>query len=129
MLLEVKSMNDIRFKEFKENNVLDFEYKCQINGYLKALGLYKAIVLAKNKNKFDLHETVYSLDDALLEKRIEVVNRVKASETPEAIEKEHQPLSNGYLQWQCNYCPFVQLCWRHEGVVRVKEKLYKIVKS
>lgn len=126
MLLEVKSMNEYRFKDFKEHGKLDFEYRCQVSGYLSSLGLYHAIILGKNKNKFDLHEQEYEIEPALLNDRFAIVDRVKVSNNPEEINKEHQPMKGGILPWQCGYCPFVKLCWRHEGVIEIKPKLYKV---
>lgn len=126
MLLEVKSMNDLRFQSFKEGGQLDFEYRAQVSGYLRALGLYKALVLGKNKNKFDLHEMLYHLEDSLVNSRLDVIAKVKISEQPEQVDKEHQPNDKGYLPWQCGYCPYTELCWRHEGVREVKSHIYKI---
>ena len=127
MLLEVKSMNDRGFQELKRTGVLQKEYGSQTSAYLRATGLRTACILAKNKNSGEMLRLYYTIDDVLLDERIGVLFSVGASDDPEAVPREYGPDARGRLPWQCNYCPFVNLCWRHEGVKNVGPHKYELV--
>lgn len=127
MLLEVKSMNDRSFNELKKTNKLSFEYRAQVSAYLRAGSLGRAYILAKNKNNGDIYCVVYEGEDDLLDNRLTVLGDVLASTTAEDIRREYHAKASGDLEWQCNYCPFVKLCWRHEGVVELSPRKYKLV--
>lgn len=127
MLLEVKSMNDRGFTEFRRKRTLSFEYRAQVSAYLRAAALGYAYIIVKNKNNGDMDSMVYEGEDVLLDHRLDVLGNVLASEKPEDIRREYHADEAGELDWQCNYCPFVMLCWRHEGVVEVGAKKFKLV--
>lgn len=127
MLLEVKSMNDRGFSELKRaGKLLSFEYRSQVSAYLRATGVDDALILVKNKNNGDMFTVVYQIEKALLDDRLDVLAKVKESKTPEDVEREYSADENGELPWQCNYCPFTFLCWRHEGVTQHGAHFYKI---
>ncbi len=121
-LLEVKSMNDRAFKELVKEQELSLEYRCQVSGYLAALGLKTAIIAAKNKNDSNLEFFTYDVEEDLVEQRLDVFQRVMESEEPESIEREFTPSKSGRLPWQCGYCPFAQTCWRDFHPVEGKSR-------
>ncbi len=126
MLLEVKSMNDRAFAELKKNQELPWEYRCQVSGYLAATGLNHAIILAKNKNTGDLAEYRYTIERDLLVNRMMVIDALIKSEDPEQVARDYQPNNRGNLPWQCNYCPFVKLCWRDFELEEKKGRKFSI---
>lgn len=126
MLLEVKSMNDRAFAELKKNGELPWEYRCQVSGYLAATGMTKAIILAKNKNTGDLAEYIYEVERDLLETRMVVIDNLLDSGDPEQVARDYAPNNRGNLPWQCNYCPFVSLCWRDFELVEKKGRKFGI---
>ncbi len=123
-LLELKTMNDRAFAELKKHEEVGLEYRCQISGYLAALDIDQAIVIAKNKNTGELLEFIYDGEDELVLDRITKLDSVIQSKDPESVAREYGPNKSGSLPWQCNYCPFTELCWREEGVTMKKEKKY-----
>lgn len=126
MLLEVKSMNDRAFSELEKKKELGYEYRCQVSGYLAATGLEVAVILAKNKNNGDIIELLYRKEPDLLAERTSVVDLILLSQTPEDVQREYGPNTRGNLPWQCGYCPFVELCWRHESVIMKKTFHYQV---
>ena len=126
MLLEVKSMNERGFSEFRRTRKLSFEYRAQVSAYLRASAMGHAYILVKNKNNGDMDYLIYEGEDELLDHRLSVLSDVLASTVPEDIRREYHADEGGELEWQCNYCPFVMLCWRHEGVVEVGNKKFKL---
>lgn len=126
MLLEVKSMNDRAFCELRKTKKLGYEYACQVSGYLAALELRHAIIIAKNKNTGDLAEFTFEVAYDELARRIEIFSDIITCEDPEQIEREYGPNKAGNLPWQCGYCPFVDLCWRHEQVTMKKPHKYHV---
>lgn len=127
MLLEVKSMNDRGFSEVRRaGKLLSFEYRAQVSAYLRAMALSHAIILIKNKNNGDMQTVIYEGEDVLLDDRLDKLSDVLKSATPEDILREYHADEDGKLPWQCNYCPYVFLCWRHEGVTQHGSHFYKI---
>ena len=126
MLLEVKSMNDRGFSELVKTETIGLEYACQVSGYLAALKLNEALILAKNKNTGEMAEFVYQRDDELLAKRFQIIDKILDAKDPEEVEREYGPNKHGNLPWQCGYCPYVTLCWRDHGVVETKPRKYKL---
>lgn len=125
MLFEAKSMNPYAFKEFKDGH-LEFSYNCQIQGYMKAYGLQQAVVLGKNKANFYLHQMTVDYDDQLLQQRVAKVQTVLQSECPEVIGGEYGPDAKGKLHWKCGHCPYVEECWKNNGVKRVADNVYTV---
>lgn len=126
LLLEVKSVNDRGYGDVLKKGELSFEYRCQVSGYLKALGLKQAVIILKNKNTAEISEFLYDLEEGLVNERLAIVKTVKASQTPDDVEREYFPDKKGKLSWRCGYCPFVETCWEDEGVTLVKEHKYQI---
>ena len=130
MLLEVKSMNDRGFQELKRTNKLSFEYRAQVSGYLRASQVGLAYILVKNKNTGELYHLIYEGEDVFLDSRLDVLGEAINSTYPEEVRREYQADADGKFDWQCNYCPFIRLCWRHEGIVEeTGPKKYKLVRQ
>lgn len=127
MLLEVKSMNDRGFQELKRTGELSKEYESQVSAYLRATGYKTACVLAKNKNSGEMLRLYIDCNDVLLDERLSALQEVYESAEAEDVKREYDSDEEGNLPWQCNYCPFVNLCWRHEGVFQEGTKKYKLL--
>ena len=126
LLLEVKSMNDRGFSELRKTGELPWEYRCQVSGYLAGMNLDEALILVKNKNNGDLLEYRYSIEHDILISRMQVVERIAASECPEEVARDYVPNNRGNLPWQCNYCPFVRTCWNEFEPTEHREKRWSI---
>lgn len=109
-LLEVKSMSSFSFKDF-EQGILDEGYRYQINAYMSALSLSKAIVIALNKDAGVLSEMIVSRDDLIvadIKNRIKTLKAVTKDTLPE---RPYQPDDKGRLPWNCLFCSHHQTCW------------------
>ena len=126
LMLEVKSMNDRAFSEAKKTGEIGYEYRCQLSGYLAAAKMEQAVVLLKNKNNSDLLSFLYTVEHDIIKVRLDAIESVIVSNDAEEVPREYGPNARGNLPWQCGYCPFVTLCWRHEGVTEKKEHHYYV---
>lgn len=126
MLFEFKSMSVYGFKDFLAGKI-DDSYLAQASGYMLGSGLEDALFLAKNKNTSDMAEMLVKRDDALLNKRLIVLDSVLDSKRPEDVPREYGPKKGdkGELQWQCGYCPFWKICWEKRNPKEVDE--HKVV--
>lgn len=109
-LLEVKSMSSFSFKDF-EAGVLDDGYRYQVNAYLEALGLSKAIVIALNKDAGVLSEMVVSRDDIIVTDIKQRIKDIRSATKEDLPYKPYAPNEKGWLPWQCLYCGFHGTCW------------------
>ena len=130
VILDIKSINTRGFKEVI-NGVPRHDYIAQVNGYMHATGMNKAVLWFYNKDTS--HRAAI-----LVERDEEVVNEVRRrflsviASTPESLpERQYSwewEISRGkrtgrqYLPWQCNYCPFVERCWEGTGFGLVFDK-------
>lgn len=127
MLLEVKSMNERAFEAFKKDRKLPYEYECQVSAYLRASGYDTADIVIKNKNTGEMDEMLYKENGELLDSRLEILAQVVDSNEPEDVQRDYSyDAKTGKLPWQCGYCPYVELCWRHEGVKEVGRHKYQV---
>ena len=76
------------------------------------MNLERAVIIAKNKNTGDILEFLYTVERDILLSRMAVITSVAESQDPEEVKRDYGPNNRGNLPWQCNYCPFVKLCWR-----------------
>lgn len=124
-LLEIKSMGSVSWRINKKEG-LDRSYEAQVSGYLKATGLKDAVVLCKNKDTSDLREVVITLNEKLLEERLQIVDQVLDGEAPELSNREYGPDEGGSLPWNCGYCPYWRTCWKDYGPVENEPKKIKL---
>ena len=129
LLLEVKSMNDRGFNEFKKTGELSKEYAIQTSAYMRATGVSGALILAKNKNSGEMLQLLYNGDSDLLDQRLRVLYDVHKSGQPEDVLREYGPNAAGVLPWNCGYCPFVRLCWRDNGLVQKAEHKFELTQK
>lgn len=123
-LLESKSMSSYGFKEF-ERGVLDDSYRYQINAYMEALALPRAIVIGLNKDAGVLHEMVISKDPAIvadIRSRILTIRKATRENLPP---RPYHPNEKKLLPWNCGYCSFWKTCWPKATQVLVKNA-YKL---
>lgn len=109
-LLEVKSMSSFSFKDFEEGK-LDDGYRYQINAYMFALGLSKAIVIALNKDAGVLGEMIVSRDDVIVTDIKQRIKDIRSATKEDLPYRPYQPNEKGWLPWNCGYCNFAFTCW------------------
>lgn len=127
-LLEIKTMNPKGFMMYQREGI-SFEYKCQVNGYLKGAGLTEALILVKEKGDFYVDDSqTITLDQELVNRRLGIVESVLNSQGPEEVAREYGPDKKGNLPWQCNYCPFIKHCWRAQEPIESKPYKYQLTK-
>lgn len=123
MLLEIKSMGEYAYKKFAVNPVPDDGYHKQMLGYMKGLDVTKGLMLAESKSSSDMSECLVDFDDAPLQERLVVIDKVLASKKPEDVPKEYEPEKKRVkvdgkwterigVPWQCCYCPYWAECWK-----------------
>lgn len=123
-LLEVKSMSSFSFKDF-ERGVLDEGYRYQINAYMEALGLSKAIVVALNKDAGVLAEMQVSKDPAIVRDIKMRINMIRGATKESLPPRPFAPNDKGFYPWNCLYCAFHQTCLPTAEKVLVSNK-YKL---
>lgn len=111
--LEIKSINHFGFERLKDAP-LD-EHKRQVNLYLHGLkqaglvGIYKAIILYKNKNTAAMKEFIIEYDEALALADIEMFRQV--DQWAEKNTVPPRPYEPG--DWQCDYCRWNKTCYKN----------------
>lgn len=118
MLIEIKSMSSYAFEE----GDIEDSYQAQMSGYMRALGLVEALFLCKNKNTGDVSERIYRIDNDLLDRRLQAVDKIIASKTPFQVERSYGANNKGRLDWHCAYCPWWSKCWDGKAVQKVGPK-------
>lgn len=124
LLLEVKSMASYAFERFEKGEI-DQGYLCQINLYLKALGLEKAVIVALNKDAGVLSERILDFDPVIAawaENNIQTVLDSTAENLPA---RPFTPDGKGILPWNCLYCAYHKTCWPGAEKVLIS-KSYKL---
>lgn len=130
-LLEIKSMADGSFKATSASGMSnDFGYLSQVNCYLEALNLNKAIFICLNKNTGHLEEVIVDKDNNIIKEARENIKKVREAEAsgklPErkfTFEKElyrNKPTGKEKLPFQCSYCSFVDECWKGQVELEFK---------
>ncbi len=107
VLLEIKSMSAYAFDE----GTIEDSYQRQIDGYLRGLGIERALFLYKNKNTGDLGERIYLIDNEKLDARLVAIDNIVASKSPNMVDRSYGPDKSGRLPWNCAYCDHWKRCW------------------
>lgn len=132
-LLEVKSMSSYAFADF-ERGELDEGYIYQINAYMEATGLDKAIVVALNKDAGVLGQKIVHKDlniCADIKKRIATLKALEIYALDNEVIEDDLPLrpyeanEKGIYPWNCLYCAHHKTCRPHAEKVLVG-KSYKL---
>ena len=123
MILDIKSINTRGFKEIQEGGMRP-DYEAQVNAYMDATGVEKAILWFYNKDTSHRHAVTMRYNPRVVEQVRLRFQRVLDS-TPDCLpDREYSPqaeVSRGkmtgreYLPWQCSYCPFTERCWSSQG--------------
>ena len=124
-IVECKSMSDLSFKDFRDKGMTDdWGYISQINAYMEALNINKAILVGVNKNTGHLHEQVFEKDDnvvAMIYSNIQDLKEIQKN--PEKINElenislveetyRNKKTGNRILSITCSYCKYKNLCWK-----------------
>lgn len=124
-LWECKSMSDISFKMTSTKGIEDtWGYLSQVNVYMDALGLDKAIFTCMNKNTGHLEEITVDKNKKILADAKETIRQVREAEQTGKLPKRKfdfekevfrkKPTGRMKLPIQCSYCPYVEKCWKGE---------------
>ena len=124
-LLEVKSMNSFAFAEFERGNI-EPSYQYQLNGYLHALGLETAVMVALNKDSGVLNERIITKDPKIVEKIKENLTSVLQSTQENLPNRAFTPNDKNFLPWNCLYCGYWGQCYPKAKKVLVG-KAYRLM--
>jgi len=114
-LLEVKSMSSYSFADF-ERGEIDEGYLYQINAYMHALGLKKAIVVALNKDAGIMSERSLTINKDIVIDILSTIEELKElsslSKPVESIlpARKFSPNEKGIYPWNCLYCAHWKTC-------------------
>jgi len=105
MLLEIKTMNDKRFREYSKKGLRETNptYYGQIMSYMGKLGLDKTLYVVSNKNDESRAYTVMDFDEDEYGRLEDIANAIPTmTELPEKI--------GGKTWFSCKYCDARQVC-------------------
>ena len=105
-LLEIKSANDKRFKDFVNKGYRSSStYFAQIQVYMLFMKLERALVVVYNKNNSELYFERIQFDKLYAEMMVSKAETIlESSEEPERA----YPKSNF---WKCKFCDYKKECW------------------
>ena len=105
MLLEIKTMNDKRFKEYNKKGLREISptYYGQIMSYMGKLGMKKVLYVVSNKNDENRSYDIIEFDEDEYNRLEDVANVIPVmTELPEKI--------GGKTWFSCKYCDSRQIC-------------------
>lgn len=106
-LVEFKTVNQWGWKS---RVPLEEGYRRQVNTYMGALGIERALVVFRRKEYFDMDAIEVWFDPALYDATLTDSERILAAASAE--EFARIPVEDkGALNWKCCYCPYLQKCW------------------
>lgn len=123
-LLEIKSMGSKSYRLLRREG-LEKSYLVQVSSYLRATKLPEATVLCKNKDTSDLAELTVKEDKCSVDEALVRIDSVLDSKAPDSVQRMYGPNEEGALPWQCNYCPFVKICYAKYDPVETED--HKVV--
>jgi hypothetical protein len=110
-LLEIKTMNDARWKAWRRKGVKDSDpkYWVQAQLYMHGLGLKRCLFVAENQNtrEIEAERIEYAAEAAL--------SLVARAERIAAADRPPQRMNDDPGWWQCKMCPALAIC--HQGVL------------
>jgi hypothetical protein len=130
MILDIKSINTRGFKEAVEGSPRS-DYIAQVNAYMAAEGVGQAVLWMYNKDTSHRAALIMERDDAVVEEikaRFLSIRNSNPDALPDRMYgpqleiRRGKPTGREYLPWQCNFCPFTELCWSDEDFEMVFEK-------
>lgn len=110
--VEVKSMASYSYAKFEKGDI-DDSYIYQMNANMKASGTEACVYVAFNKDSSVIGETIVKRDEKVIkqieENLLSVINSTQIS----LPERPFEPNEEGFLPWNCLYCPFWGTCWKN----------------
>lgn len=119
MVLEVKSINGMRFKNLDREGIPE-DYRKQACSYMKALNRTKTLFVFYCKDTSHLREMIFEYDPLMFEEIYSRFSSVIQSTKENLPAREYGPLKSGFLGWRCSYCSFWKHCY--EGAVLTFDK-------
>jgi hypothetical protein len=108
-LLEIKTANNFRFKEFVKNGFCsDEKYKTQIHVYMYKMKLPRCLVVVKNKDTSEIYYEIIEIDEF---HAISAINRGKEIGEMDEMPSRKYP-SKAFFK--CQYCNYKPECWSKE---------------
>ncbi len=112
-LIEIKSMSDFAYDRFTKGTY-DESYQWQLQAYMQATGLKKAIVIAMKKQTSHLAEMIIERDenfDAVARWKL-LLNRDPNVAAPQYLEFTNYKTKAGIkLGFPCSYCDYKKYCF------------------
>lgn len=104
-LLEIKSMNDAKFKEFKKNGVKSSHknYYSQMQFMMGMAQFEKGVLVSYNKNNSQYHSEVIDYDEFYYQSLRQKVENV--------LNNEAKRISDDPSDWRCRGCFKRTSCW------------------
>jgi CRISPR/Cas system-associated exonuclease Cas4 (RecB family) len=109
-LFECKSMSMYGFKDFKAGKI-DKAHLFQMNCYMQALSLDKAIYLAFDKNSGHFEERIVDKSETLIAEAKEIIGNLRKTTKEKLPSRPYQKNAKGAYDWHCDYCAYSMTCW------------------
>lgn len=120
VLVDFKSINTRGFSRAEKGHI-DNKYIIQMNLYMHALNLKKALLVYFNKDTSHLCEQIVHYDEKVVRATIARMHRVKDA-TPDNIPLGEYHIDSKENGWICSYCPYTMMCYPGRTVVIEKGK-------
>lgn len=120
IVIDFKSINTRGFSK-AQKGIVDYKYIVQMNLYMHALGLNKALLIYFNKDTSHLHEQIVYYDVNIVKHTIDKIHKVKEC-TKDSIPIGEYHIDSKDNGWICSYCSYTSLCYPDRKVVIEKGK-------
>jgi hypothetical protein len=109
-ILECKAVKQYTWDELLKGKISPIWYG-QMQFYMLATGIHKAILLVKNRITSNLHPPlVFEFNPEFVDNRLAVLANVKQSlfgTVQQVPNREHKKRTDS----ECKFCPFAEMCW------------------
>ena len=125
VVIDFKSINTRGFSRAEKGEV-DYKYIVQMNLYMHALKLKKAVLVYFNKDTSHLCECVLHYDEGIVKDTLLRMHRVLMA-TEDSLPQGEYDIDDKVKGWVCSYCAYTELCYsdRHVEIVKGKPKYVK----
>lgn len=120
VVIDFKSINTRGFAR-AEKGECDNKYKVQMNLYMYALNLQKAVLIYFNKDTSHLCEVIVYRDDELIKTTLKRMHEVKNATIDTLPDREYN-IDDKATGWICGYCAYTLLCYPDRELVIEKGK-------
>src|SRR3990167_1352788 len=134
-LIEVKSMSNYGFKDFKhvgKNDYIAQAHALMCSREASELGIGSVRFFSLRKETGHLHDNLYEFNEGIADKMREDFRIVMRDECPTRIPlipEIVKKLPTGYMtneSWRCSYCPYQKPCREAEGYVQIVDWTEKV---